>query len=36
VHELNCKVYHEFNRADVKIPFPQRDLYIKEMPQVSK
>ncbi len=35
VHELNYKVYQEFNRAGVQIPFPQRDLYIKEMPQIS-
>ena len=35
VHELNYKVYQEFNRAGVKIPFPQHDLYIKEMPQIS-
>lgn len=33
VHELNYKVYQEFNRAGVQIPFPQRDLYIKEMPR---
>jgi len=35
VHELNYQVYQEFNRASVQIPFPQRDLYIKEMPQIS-
>ena len=35
VHDLNYKVYQEFNRAGVQIPFPQRDLYIKEMPQIS-
>jgi small-conductance mechanosensitive channel len=35
VHELNYEVYQEFNRAGVQIPFPQRDLYIKEMPKIS-
>jgi small-conductance mechanosensitive channel len=32
VHELNCEVYKKFAEADISIPFPQRDLYIKEMP----
>ena len=32
VHELNCEVYRGFARAGISIPFPQRDLYIKEMP----
>ena len=32
VHELNCAVYHGFAEAGISIPFPQRDLYIKEMP----
>jgi len=31
VHELNCEVYKCFNANGVTIPFPQRDLYIKEM-----
>lgn len=33
VHELNCEVYKRFSEAGITIPFPQRDLYIKEMPQ---
>ncbi len=32
VHELNCAVYKAFGEAGIQIPFPQRDLYIKEMP----
>ena len=32
VHELNCAVYRAFAEAGISIPFPQRDLYIKQMP----
>jgi MscS family membrane protein len=32
VHELNCEVYKKFALAGIEIPFPKRDLYIKEMP----
>lgn len=32
-HELNCEVYRKFAEAGISIPFPQRDLYIKEMPE---
>jgi len=32
-HEINKQVYDELNRAKIEIPFPKRDLYIKEMPQ---
>lgn len=31
-HELNCAIYKKFAAEDIAIPFPQRDLYIKEMP----
>lgn len=32
VSELNCRVYRAFAEAGISMPFPQRDLYIKEMP----
>lgn len=32
VHELNCQIYKKFSEAGITIPFPQQDLYIKEMP----
>jgi small-conductance mechanosensitive channel len=31
-HELNCSIYKAFAERDIQIPFPQRDLHIKEMP----
>ncbi|MGD2120684.1 MAG: mechanosensitive ion channel family protein [Gemmatimonadota bacterium] len=31
-HEINCEVYRRFAKENITIPFPQRDLYIKEMP----
>lgn len=30
-HELNCEIYRQFAAQGVDIPFPQRDLHIKEM-----
>ncbi len=32
VHEMNCEVYRRFAKEGITIPFPQRDLHIKEMP----
>jgi small-conductance mechanosensitive channel len=32
LHELNKKVYKALNREGIQIPFPQRDLHVKEMP----
>ncbi len=32
VDRLNCRVYKEFARAGIEIPYPKRDVYIKEMP----
>jgi small-conductance mechanosensitive channel len=30
--ELNCEVYKQFAAHGIEIPFPKRDLFIKEMP----
>lgn len=32
LHELNMEIYRRFNTEGVEIPFPQQDVYIKEMP----
>ncbi len=32
-HELNCAVYKAFNESSIEIPFPQRDLHVRTMPQ---
>jgi len=32
LHELNCAVYKAFQRAEIEIPFPQRDLHVRTMP----
>lgn len=32
-HELNCNVYKAFNSESIQIPFPQRDLHVRTMPQ---
>ena len=34
-HELNCAVYKRFGDDGIQIPFPQRDLYIKSMPETG-
>jgi len=31
-HELNCSVYKAFADSDIEIPFPQRDLHVRTMP----
>jgi len=31
-HELNCSVYRAFADSDIEIPFPQRDLHVRTMP----
>ncbi len=35
LHELNKKVYKALNREGIQIPFPQRDLHVKEIPERS-
>lgn len=32
-HELNCAVYKAFAEEKISIPFPQRDLHVRTMPQ---
>jgi small-conductance mechanosensitive channel len=32
-HELNCAVYKVFTKEEISIPFPQRDLHVRTMPQ---
>jgi len=32
-HELNCAVYKAFIANKIEIPFPQRDLHVRTMPQ---
>jgi small-conductance mechanosensitive channel len=34
-HELGCAVYKAFNASDIAIPFPQRDLHVRTMPDTS-
>jgi small-conductance mechanosensitive channel len=31
-HELNCALYRAFQRENIQIPFPQRDLHVRSMP----
>jgi len=33
-HEVNCAVYKAFAREKISIPFPQRDLHVRTMPQI--
>lgn len=33
MHELNCAVYKAFAKEGISIPFPQRDLHVRTMPQ---
>jgi len=32
IHELNCSVYKKFQEENIEIPFPQRDVHFKPMP----
>ena len=32
LHELNMEIYRRFKADGIEIPFPQQDVYIKEMP----
>jgi len=35
IDAINCAIYKSFMAEGIEIPFPKRDLYIKEMPQQS-
>ncbi len=35
-HELNCAVYKAFAQGKITIPFPQRDLHVRTMPQSAE
>jgi len=34
-HELGCAVYRSFDANDIEIPFPQRDLHVRTMPNTG-
>lgn len=34
--ELNTKVYKAFNAAGIEIPYAKQDVYVKELPEVSR
>lgn len=36
VHELNCAINERFKEAGVVIPFPQQDLWVKELPPLRE
>ena len=33
---LNTKIYKTFNEAGIEIPYPKQDVYIKQMPEMTK
>jgi MscS family membrane protein len=35
-HELHMEIYRVFNQENVTIPFPQRDLWVKQVPERSQ
>ena len=34
-HELNCAIYKALNKNNIEIPFPQRDLHVRTMPETK-
>lgn len=35
LHEINCAVYKAFQDNEIEIPFPQRDLHVRSMPNTA-
>ena len=35
MHEMYMEIYKALNEADIEIPFPQRDLWVRQMPPTS-
>lgn len=35
INRINRSMYEQLNKAGIEIPFPQRDIYIKEMPKTQ-
>ncbi len=33
--QLNCAVYKRFGEANIEIPFPQQDVYVRQLPESS-
>jgi MscS family membrane protein len=36
VHNLNCEIYRRFTEEGIKIPFPQHDVWVRELPAELK
>lgn len=34
-HDLHMRIYEALNEAEIEIPFPQQDLYVKELPSAA-
>ncbi len=32
ISQVNFKIWEKFKKYDIEIPYPQRDVYLKEMP----
>jgi len=32
VHELNCAIYRRFREENIVIPFPQQDVWVRQLP----
>ena len=35
IHELNMHVYKVFQQEGIEIPYPKRDVYVRELPRES-